>query len=590
MKNYTHPLASHEQLKGYKPVFPRGTSMRPFIKGGDIVWCQPNAPESPIEIQPGDLLWFRNEDNGQFIHRLTAVIDDSDNAAKTVITRGDPMVISETIKPKRVLGKAVYVEARNGCLYSLNKGWTGKLCSLYGKLTELLHTVDRMGKNGSQYDDRKHMFFKGRLFKLFLPFILLPFSVFLNVYLTLAGLLQKQQRLERHQRNIQLLKGVFNREILPSMLTPQDIQLLIDHELAGLYGSEENYQHPAWQNLRDQKKRQLYIIMQLQFFWQQLLKKCEESDIAIIPLKGLSLSLSLYDYDPSVRRVGDIDLLIQMDKLADFATILKEFNYFPKKTQALSSDYQNIKHKAEFICRDPHFPDLDIHTAVVVKKVLTHFTELTIDEVFDRAVTRTSEMGGYKALHPVDEWLYLAYHLVLHHRISGIKWVLDLKLLLDQFDERQWDELLVRAEASGLNKTVNAALHAIELFSTLPEFCTKRPKDRLGFFGKIALDDALNSKTLLKMKNKHGGAGLLSKLDAGIWELHFIDKTEKQLKSVPRFMFPSYAFFTTIFGATPFPLYCLALPFVPVSTILLSTLYAANGLVKSIRLRQGNGK
>lgn len=590
MERYQDLSSLHNETEGYKAVFPRGRSMRPFIKGGNLVWCEPKIPGKPFPVKRGDLIWFRDGNNAQFIHRVTSIIDHEDVDSKELITRGDPMVISESITFKDVLGKAVYVEADNTCRYSLYTGWTGLCCSVYGKMTEFIHRLDRMGKNGAQYTDRNNMLFKGRLFKLITPIFTCIFHLLLNFYLFFAGLARWQQRNARQQRNINIIQAVFNKKTLPGNLLPQDAKLLIEHELAGMYGEAGQYSDPHWQPLREQKKRQLYVVMQLQFFWEHLLKRCKEVGIPVIPLKGLSLSLSIYDDDPSVRRVGDIDLLVTVDKLNHFAKLLEEFKYLPKKPEALEQDYQQVKHKAEFFCKDPNFPDLDIHTAVVVKKILTHYTALDIDGVFKRAVTQQGQTGAYQTMDQVDEWLFLAYHLVLHHRISGIKWIIDLQRLLHQFNAQDWQILLERATLTGLNKTTEAALQAIEAFSTIPDFCAKRPKTKLGPFGRVALADALNRTNIFKMKNKHGGAGFLSKLDAGIWELHFIDSTAEQFRSIPRFMFPSYSFFKTIFGVVPFPVYCLALPFIPPSVLLLLTIYAANVLVKSIQLWSDNGK
>ena len=477
--------------------------------------------------------------------RLVAKSKDS-SGEPILITRGDPMVIAESVMPKDVLGIALYAEATNGAIFSLTGGGTGILCRTFGTITALLHSCDRLKPLKYSTMSRESFVCGGHLFKLFFPCLLLIWSSFLKPYLWLTNLPSRKKRVEQLAKDTAFIRGWMKGTPVSGNPSLREIELLLDHELAGLH-PDEQLTHPVWKPIKEQKTRQLFFALSTQMFFSNLFEQCHKNDIPILPIKGVALSLTIYEADPSNRRFGDIDLLVPQEKRSGFAALLDEMGYIPKKKEALRDDYQQVKRKVEFISKNPDLPSLDVHSSFIVKKILARHTEISLQEVFARSRNIETEAGKFSILDVVDEWLYLSYHLVLHHRFSGLKWLKDLQLLTESMNAEQWQTLLNRATSTGLDKTVQATIIMLEQLFTLPDFCRKRPHRKYGLLARIWLAEALHPQNILRRKLGHGGAGLLSKLGAAFWEVLFIDDQQQQKKAIAFMLWPSHSLVKTIF-------------------------------------------
>ena len=96
--------------------------MRPFILGGRAVFCRKLNATEIADLTPGDIIWFKTDEQGLRIHRLVAKVLTADGTP-TMITRGDPMVVAESVPCHNVLGVALYAEVENSAVISLTKGF-----------------------------------------------------------------------------------------------------------------------------------------------------------------------------------------------------------------------------------------------------------------------------------------------------------------------------------------------------------------------------------------------------------------------------------------------------------------------------------
>jgi ribosomal protein S18 acetylase RimI-like enzyme len=83
----------------------RGSSMAPFIRGGDILTVQP-AEASILKV--GDIIFCRTEDNRLLVHRIVERFSKNDVVLFRV--RGDSaMSVADTLPAKRILGKIIRI-------------------------------------------------------------------------------------------------------------------------------------------------------------------------------------------------------------------------------------------------------------------------------------------------------------------------------------------------------------------------------------------------------------------------------------------------------------------------------------------------
>lgn len=562
-------------------VFPIGRSMRPFIPGGQPVWCRRLTAEEITALVPGDILWFAPKEYGPRIHRLSAKIIDPETGQTTYITRGDPMVIAETVRAADILGVALQVEAHNTVVYSLTTGITGILNRSFGSAALALHKLDRMKPYDHTVCDRASHRCKGRLFAFFLPVLLFVWGGLLKLSLSLAGLRQKSSRREQLRSKKLLLTQVLQAGSPVELHHPRDLQLIIDHELAG-FATIDGKTADLLTALKQKRNRQLLMAIASHEFWRVLYQRCRTASVQILPLKGLSLSFSIYGYDPSQRRMGDMDLLVSPEGRQSLHAILTDLGYIIKNKAMLDPEYQRVKAKAEYSHKYRQLPDIDVHSAFIVKKLFTRYAATSLADVFARAKKITTEIGEFEILDPLDEWLYLSYHFVLHHRCAGLKWMKDLQLLTNEIGGSEWRRLLQRAEEVGLEKTVLATLGALDHFFDLPSYCQTRPQRKLGWFAGISIAHATNPQTIIAHKLKHGGAGPLTKLSAAFWELLFIDNPRQQRAAWLAVILPSRQLMNTVFNRTPAMVYPLAAPIISLLSLLTMLLYTADVFGKGV--------
>jgi signal peptidase I len=100
-------------------------SMRPLIDVHDRIlarWV------SPVEVQPADIILFKNR-NVFITHRVITIYKQDGKIM--ILQKGDASAIASTILPESILGKVVAIEKR-GRILKIDRGWVGRLNSLLG--------------------------------------------------------------------------------------------------------------------------------------------------------------------------------------------------------------------------------------------------------------------------------------------------------------------------------------------------------------------------------------------------------------------------------------------------------------------------
>jgi hypothetical protein len=128
---------------------------------------------------------------------------------------------------------------------------------------------------------------------------------------------------------------------------------------------------------------------------------------------------------------------------------------------------------------------VDLHWDLLSSESFARGSRVTVDEVWERAVS--VDFSGVPGVTLSDEDLlvYLALHLAVHHACSGLIWLLDIALLLDQRGERMdWEAVVRRAWRWRVTRALFFALERVRgcYGRSAPESVSRsfRPRDPRG--------------------------------------------------------------------------------------------------------------
>jgi hypothetical protein len=187
----------------------------------------------------------------------------------------------------------------------------------------------------------------------------------------------------------------------------------------------------------------------------QLLREFDAANIALLFVKGLTLSKLAYD-DPFLKMSHDIDILVPLDAVERAGRLLAGLKYvaaFPR-TQSLTA--WHATHKESVWVRSG-FPTVELHTRLADNRRL-------IPGIGHSSLTAQVELAPDLALPTLRDDALLAY-LCVHGASSAwfrLKWVADLAALLAQYDPARLEAAVARSHALGAGRTVAAAVLLVD--------------------------------------------------------------------------------------------------------------------------------
>jgi len=191
------------------------------------------------------------------------------------------------------------------------------------------------------------------------------------------------------------------------------------------------------------------------------------SGVRTVQVKG-PLAAALYP-DPRMRPFTDIDLFVDRTSVETAAAALATLGF----VRVLPDPTEDLRRHAEMHLRDPESGALiDLHWDLVSSRALArglHFDLGRVEGELRRCAARAPQAWEFS---PELLFVYLASHHVLHHRLSGIVWLLDILLLLEREREFDWARANRLAELLGLERHVyfyTWALRRLGLGPPVPE-------------------------------------------------------------------------------------------------------------------------
>ena len=191
---------------------------------------------------------------------------------------------------------------------------------------------------------------------------------------------------------------------------------------------------------------------------QQLLRvvrALEAEGIPVIPFKGPTLAQWAYG-DVSLRRFGDLDILVPRERVAHAAVLLEGEGYTAYRS------FDNGAARDAFIDSQMGWEFVDRDRNSVVELHWNFFFSiypfaLTPNRVWARHVRRSTWGHPIRAMHPVDMLLYLCYHGV-KHRYASLKWLVDVQAWIAAHPSLNWADVLSAAEAARCQRAVHVSL------------------------------------------------------------------------------------------------------------------------------------
>jgi len=187
------------------------------------------------------------------------------------------------------------------------------------------------------------------------------------------------------------------------------------------------------------------------------------SPLPVIVLKGAALAATIYPRI-GLRTMGDLDLLVPEDRLAEAVARLKALGYVQPHPDMAAGFNALFGHHVHLQGGQDVRLAVELHWTLVGGEHDWRSPSLTWFWQQTDALTLSALRGvgeGALTLTPTAHLLYLCAHLMLQHgeARSALRWFYDIYLLVEREGQRiQWEEVVGRARQSRWAPAVHAAL------------------------------------------------------------------------------------------------------------------------------------
>ncbi|MDP2941261.1 MAG: nucleotidyltransferase family protein [Candidatus Omnitrophota bacterium] len=227
----------------------------------------------------------------------------------------------------------------------------------------------------------------------------------------------------------------------------RDIGYVLPHEKT--YTSFRTYHYGIMAN-----------VIRLQQEFSKLVKVFAQSNVSLLPLKGMSFLTDLYAAVPA-RQMADIDVLVKKENLRKAEELLTGLGY-TKDLEGLKEEYW-LKRQYHFVfSKDAlHRPlRVELHWALDYDRD----GRVILPCLWERVRPAPTEIGSIAVLSPEDNFFCLALHLRRMGNILGLKNVLDAALILRKYPHFDWEYLVEEARRGAMRASVFFLLMQVEFF------------------------------------------------------------------------------------------------------------------------------
>ena len=179
----------------------------------------------------------------------------------------------------------------------------------------------------------------------------------------------------------------------------------------------------------------------------------QEVGVELLVLKGMALAYLAYP-DPGTRPMTDIDLLIRPQDIRRASAQLATLGYQPMEHQREFTE-ELVRFGGELSFQRTQGPFVDLHWMLEKYERLRGLIRIDEEALRQRAISYYVSDRQFKTPSLEDQLLTLSIHLGLVHRMRGLRWLLDIDLLIRVFSEKiDWPRVMERAKQWGVYRLV----------------------------------------------------------------------------------------------------------------------------------------
>ncbi|MGC8782598.1 MAG: nucleotidyltransferase domain-containing protein, partial [Anaerolineae bacterium] len=189
---------------------------------------------------------------------------------------------------------------------------------------------------------------------------------------------------------------------------------------------------------------------------EEVLERLRRADVPVLVLKGAAIAERLYG-DPALRPMCDLDLLVHEGDVGRALAALVAGGY--AATRVGERPGITIAYENEIALARPGLIGITVELHWRLFDSPFHQRHVPTDWFWETATPLHVAGGAARGLGATALFLYLAGHLMLHHRGQGLRWWLDLAELIHREGKQlDWPALLAHAEAFALILPLQATL------------------------------------------------------------------------------------------------------------------------------------
>jgi hypothetical protein len=202
-----------------------------------------------------------------------------------------------------------------------------------------------------------------------------------------------------------------------------------------------------------------------------------EAGIPLVVLKGACYALTLYP-DIGLRPMGDLDVLVPKEMMAEAVRIAESLGYVDSKPEASPGLRSLLNHE---ICLEKPGQAfaLEIHHSLVADQSFTF--AVPVDWFWSQTELVAGDLQAryqsLRILNPAAQVLYAAAHAMLQHggQNAPLRWFYDLDRMIRVHAERtDWELLLSQARAFEWGSALEAALSQTKAYFNTPLLASVR--------------------------------------------------------------------------------------------------------------------
>lgn len=286
----------------------------------------------------------------------------------------------------------------------------------------------------------------------------------------------------------------------------------------------------------------------------ELVQTFEARGIRFLALKGVALLGTQYAEDPLERPFSDLDLLFEESHFEVVLTTFQNLGYALAQHKQDVTALRRYNQKLEFRPVSARPCSVDVHFCLIGKKLFNRNACLDLNAFWRQARRRTSLATPCLVPGPEHLLLHQSLHLSLQHHLASLRWLYDLKRLIDTEPGLDWAQFVRDVQSARATRAVWLSLNtAVTLLGAkVPEQTLRALTPAgLGWLDRVWLRAQQNSAHLLSQRFQHRQKSLAGKIWRMFAEVVLVDSLpgQSRFRVLAGWLFPNPYWFRVSYRA-----------------------------------------